>query len=996
VLIVKEQTMTTNGACNPEPARADEGCSERVPGNPSKHEGELVSLFSYLGRKHGRPPVLFNRIPQELKERPQWVLWRFEERKGEETKPPLDPVTGEYAKVNDPSTWGTFEQAVDGYEYYVGECDGIGFVFCEEDPFTGIDFDNCRNAETGEINPQTARAIGDLDSYTEASPSGDGVHTIVEAVLPVAGKKKKDVELYSSGRFFTFTGNHLAGTPDTIAERQSRVDRLYSYHFEKKTEGRIEASPEPVPTSAALGEVIARASRGPSGEKFEKLMAGDWSGYPSRSEADLALCSILSYYCNGDPQVIDAAVRRSGLYRSKWDEKHGEITYGEMTIEKAVAGTARPEEKAAALAESFVNKALESDKPTAVILAPDAVKALAVLKKKDAAGFAIQKSRLQGKVNLNDLNAAVKEASVSLQPRAVKHELPSLMETETGYSVERETRGGPVTEVLSNFKLYLSERLVMPGGKEILAGQIEIYGAGASNSRTFVLPNDALITKNRLLEDLGTVDVVWLGTDRDVQLLRAHLLTQEAPRLQGTAMAGRHGGVIVMPGIVISRDGPVVAPPCRWVNPDGDGWIYRNRLTWPETYEHRNACESIYRLFPLVNEANITVPIIALIFATPWAALIRSSGEFGGFPHLCMWGQTGSGKSAYEELILKLFGVRPPVKPLSLPGTRFTRLKNYSSSNLVPVVYDEYRIAKFTGNSLSIFHSELLGAYGGERDRRGRADQTVTAYDLAAPVVLAGEDRPRDSALEHRMVVLNPSDGAIRNNPTFQGSFRTLMSAPLDAFPYPYWAWALGQEDWLDVLKEELGGMRNLATDSGIEVPIRIEKNLAIVRFGWRMFNRYGEHMGLKPADLAGGTVDDAISAALDQVLPGGKPVSTLDDLISFFAVMVSNGKLEYGEQYIVKSDGLLVFRIREAHAEGKKYARETNKEGNMLGFDHYWTLVKALAEQPGSYVIEASVLADFNPGAGSKRRQLHGVLIDPEILQVQLGIDCDIWEQRG
>jgi len=306
-----------------------------------------------------------------------------------------------------------------------------------------------------------------------------------------------------------------------------------------------------VPTSAALGEVIARASRGPSGEKFEKLMAGDWSGYPSRSEADLALCSILSYYCNGDPQVIDAAVRRSGLYRSKWDEKHGEITYGEMTIEKAVAGTARPEEKAAALAESFVNKALESDKPTAVILAPDAVKALAVLKKKDAAGFAIQKSRLQGKVNLNDLNAAVKEASVSLQPRAVKHELPSLMETETGYSVERETRGGPVTEVLSNFKLYLSERLVMPGGKEILAGQIEIYGAGASNSRTFVLPNDALITKNRLLEDLGTVDVVWLGTDRDVQLLRhpeVHLHVGDGEVLHRAAgtyldpLAARHVG----------------------------------------------------------------------------------------------------------------------------------------------------------------------------------------------------------------------------------------------------------------------------------------------------------------------------------------------------------------------------------------------------------------------------------------------------------------------
>ena len=70
------------------------------------------------------------------------------------------------------------------------------------------------------------------------------------------------------------------------------------------------------------------------GEKFRRLWEGDTSGYESHSEADAALCSILSYWTKGDTAQIDRLFRRSGLMRTKWDEAHSsdKSTYGQMTI----------------------------------------------------------------------------------------------------------------------------------------------------------------------------------------------------------------------------------------------------------------------------------------------------------------------------------------------------------------------------------------------------------------------------------------------------------------------------------------------------------------------------------------------------------------------------------------------------------------------------------------------------------------------------------------
>jgi len=151
-------------------------------------------------------PIAEN-VPEQLTDRPQWVCWRYEKREGKATKVPYIAGTNSRASSNDLMTWSSFEFALAAYE--VGEplYDGIGFVFCSADPFAGIDLDGCRNPESGEISAWAQKILADAsEGYVEASPSGTGVHIIVEGRVRDGGLRRGPVEMYSRDRFFTITG----------------------------------------------------------------------------------------------------------------------------------------------------------------------------------------------------------------------------------------------------------------------------------------------------------------------------------------------------------------------------------------------------------------------------------------------------------------------------------------------------------------------------------------------------------------------------------------------------------------------------------------------------------------------------------------------------------------------------------------------------------------------------------------------------------------------
>jgi len=274
-----------------------------------------------------------NSIPKELKGYPQWVAWRYEERDRKRTKVPYNAKSGQRASSTDPNTWSTFGAAAAVVAKYAG----LGFVLTAKDPFVGIDLDHCRNAETGAVEPWAQQIIDNVASYTEVTPSKTGIRIFVRGSLPPGGRKRGNVEMYSTARYLTVTGDHLLGTPTTVEERTAEIAALHTRIFPNSNPSTSGRRPV-IPVDLADAELIERAHRTAKGKKFARLWAGRIEE-ASHSEADLALCRMLAFWTGRDPARMDWLFRSSGLFRPKWDERHAAngSTYGQLTIAKAIA-----------------------------------------------------------------------------------------------------------------------------------------------------------------------------------------------------------------------------------------------------------------------------------------------------------------------------------------------------------------------------------------------------------------------------------------------------------------------------------------------------------------------------------------------------------------------------------------------------------------------------------------------------------------------------------
>lgn len=288
-------------------------------------------------------------VPAALCERDQWVGWRVEVRDGKETKVPVNPETGGFGSATDSVTWADVETAFGAVAD--GRADGVGFVFTDDGPLVGVDLDDCRDPETGDVDDAAQDIIERLDSYTEVSPSGTGFHVLVAGDLPAGRNRRGNVECYDTARFFTVTGDHVSSTPEQIVRRQDALEGIHREYVQPDEEvggaedsGSVTSAVDATASSEvglADAELLERAMGASNGEKFERLWNGRTVGYESQSEADMALCCLLAFWTGGDQARIDQLFRESGLFREKWDEVHyaDGSTYGEKTVERAVAQT---------------------------------------------------------------------------------------------------------------------------------------------------------------------------------------------------------------------------------------------------------------------------------------------------------------------------------------------------------------------------------------------------------------------------------------------------------------------------------------------------------------------------------------------------------------------------------------------------------------------------------------------------------------------------------
>ena len=274
-------------------------------------------------------------IPYELRSLSHWVC-------GLEDKTPINPYTGRYADVSNPNTWGTFDIALKALRKY--NYNYIGFVFGNDDEYFGVDLDDCMDNQVF-----VSEFVNTLQSYVEISSSGDGIHIICKGKLPAGARKHGSVEMYSEGRYFICTGNVYNNKYNKIVDCTESIKPLFEKYMPNnvcsgvKTDKTVTAEGNKQVTITGFMHVdddrlIKLASSSKNGGKFLSLFKGSWNYYyKSQSEADLAFCNLLAYWTGRNEKQMDRIFRRSGLMRPKWDEKHGQQTYGVITIGKAIS-----------------------------------------------------------------------------------------------------------------------------------------------------------------------------------------------------------------------------------------------------------------------------------------------------------------------------------------------------------------------------------------------------------------------------------------------------------------------------------------------------------------------------------------------------------------------------------------------------------------------------------------------------------------------------------
>lgn len=265
-------------------------------------------------------------IPSELTKLKQWVLWRLEKNeKGDITKIPYQ-TSGVKAKTTDPSNWATYEIVNKKLKNYTG----FGFVFTENDQYIGIDLDKC--IVDSKIEEWAQAIINRIDSYTEISQGGYGVHIIIKGKLPYGcGNRKGSIEVYDKERYFCMTGNIIEGR-NTIQERQESLEIVLKQNGLIKETTKKQSDIAKNTLVMTDEQVIEKAYNASNGDKFRRLMGGDTIAFSSESEADMSLVNHIAFYTQDISQIL-SIIKKSPLWDQKWERED----YQKRTIEKVLS-----------------------------------------------------------------------------------------------------------------------------------------------------------------------------------------------------------------------------------------------------------------------------------------------------------------------------------------------------------------------------------------------------------------------------------------------------------------------------------------------------------------------------------------------------------------------------------------------------------------------------------------------------------------------------------
>lgn len=289
---------------------------------------------------------------EPLKTLPIWVTWKKLVREGKTTKPPFQP-SGQYASSTNPSTWCTFKEAEEAIEK-----DGVGIVFEPENRVVGVDFDAILFDSDPSTIPEAARAFLDAaNSYVEYSPSKTGIHVLFQLTehidllankhtfdsVPVHASfsKPPQVEVYTGGRFFTYSADPLPGSKPVrliTPEEFTSLLAVMGYPWKETTTSTQPIQDRPATSTLSDEELLSRMFAAKNGSKISTLYSGDLSKHNNdASSGDFALLMHLAFWSQKDAEQMKRLWLASPLGDREKVQKRED--YQNRSIQNAIDAT---------------------------------------------------------------------------------------------------------------------------------------------------------------------------------------------------------------------------------------------------------------------------------------------------------------------------------------------------------------------------------------------------------------------------------------------------------------------------------------------------------------------------------------------------------------------------------------------------------------------------------------------------------------------------------
>ena len=520
---------------------------------------------------------------------------------------------------------------------------------------------------------------------------------------------------------------------------------------------------------------------------------------------------------------------------------------------------------------------------------------------------------------------------------------------------------GESRRIISSFSLTVTHRQRTPAGTTFFCKATTDAGDVVEDVR---LPAQAFYTKRDLVRALRVYDLQWTGSDNNVQGLLRALVTQHAPAITATSQVGEHvvegERLWLAPGVAMNARGLVAQGNGVFIQ---DGASLHERVAYREASDEdfERVASTVFRWLPVLNTPDVVLPMLGWFFATPMKP--RLMEELRCFPLLFLAGSSGSGKTTMvTSAFWPLFGF-VETYPFSATETAFTLTKLLSSTNAAPVFIDEYKPYDMPRRSLDLLHRFLRRIYRGETEERGHQNLTTTTYRLDAPVCVAGESRPAETALLERMLPVSPDKTKTRSDPAHAEALATLQATDLGAFTTRYLRWCLGRDlgPDLEVARAVWSSIRG-----DREVPSRIADNLVVMLLGIHLFEQFALACGYQdlPEDLG---VDVAIEAILDDLLESGDSVKTaLDQFLEMLGVMAVQGELRHRVHYVFR-DGQLCIHLPSAYDAFRGHCRRVDFDGEVIDQRSLKRMVKENLQRDG-YVVADGERVYFQKGCDRRR----------------------------